>query len=90
MAMLQQRARMGHHLRSTAETCVSYWHSNLRPPCRREDKIAWTRSDSAAVRRHKEDRMKPENVSARRMVIWLQDVHQITPWKSRRAASHDG
>jgi predicted secreted Zn-dependent protease len=56
-------------------------------------KLRWTRSDSAAVRRHEEDRMKPENVSARRMVtslIWLQDEHQITPWKSKRAASHDG
>eukprot|EP00966_Prymnesium_polylepis_P211224 4891444-Prymnesium_polylepis.1 len=49
----------------TAETCVSYRHSNLRPPCRHEDKIAWTRSDSAAVRKHEEERMKPENVSAK-------------------------
>eukprot|EP00966_Prymnesium_polylepis_P256460 5924808-Prymnesium_polylepis.1 len=60
----------------TVETGVSYRHSSLRPPCRREDENAWTRSDSAAVRKHEEDRMKSENVSAKYMVtslIWLHE-----------------
>jgi hypothetical protein len=64
------------------ETGVSYIHSSLEPPCRREEKHSWTRSDSAAVRRHEEDRMKPENASTKYLatsLVWLHEVHQTAP-----------
>jgi hypothetical protein len=43
-------------------------------------KNAWTRSDSKAVRRHEEERMRPEHTLTKCMatsVIWMQEVSPV-------------
>eukprot|EP00966_Prymnesium_polylepis_P174478 4037136-Prymnesium_polylepis.1 len=66
----------------SVETYCSCWQSNLQPPNRREEKVVWTRSDSAERRKYEADKRKPENmtrVQTKTSTIWLQDVDQITP-----------
>ena len=62
------------------ETGVTYTHSSLEPPSRHDGKNAWTRSDSKAVRRHEEERMRPEHTLTKFMatsLIWIQEVSPV-------------
>ena len=85
---LQEEAPAG----ETAARGTKYTHSTLEPPSRNDEKNVWTRSDSKAVRRHEEERMRPEHTLTKFMatsIIWMQEVSPVVQQNCKRGASSD-
>ena len=73
---LQEEAPAG----ETAARGIKYTHSTREPPSRNDEKNVWTRSDSKAVRRHEEEKMRPEHTIAKVMatsIVWMQEVSPV-------------